>query len=182
MVNARKLVHLSGTAFPLIAALNPYLALAGISMAIIAFFSMEILKGRVNIPLASSLYREQERPGPAGEPLLYLISIASLLAISLFFMPMACYAAIIVLTLGDGVAGPIGKAFGRRKLPGSRKTWAGSLAGFTLAAAAGFIFAGPAVIAGAAAGMAVEGYAPRLENLLVPAAAFLTMAILSLLI
>jgi dolichol kinase len=182
MVNARKLVHLSGAAFPLIAAVNPYLALAGMIAAIIAFFSLEALKGRAHIPLASLLYREQERSGPASEPLLYLISIASLLAMSLFFMPAACYAAIIVLTVGDGAAGLAGKAFGRRKLPRSEKTWTGSLARLTLAAAAGFIFAGPAAIAGAAAGMAVEGYAPRLENLLVPASAFLTMAILSLLI
>jgi len=95
-------------------------------------------------------------------------------------MTSACYAAIIVLTIGDGMAAVAGKSFGKRKLPYSEKTWIGSLTGFALAASFGFIIAGPLAIAGAAAGMAVEGYSHRLENLLIASSAFLAMAILSL--
>jgi dolichol kinase len=180
MVSLRKLVHISGAAFAFIAALNPSVALAGITVGIIVFFSFELLKRRVKIPLAYYLYRENERQGAAVEPALYLISIASLLIASLFFMPSACYAAIIVLTLGDGVAAIAGKSFGKRRLPYSEKTWIGSVTGFALAAFLGFIVAGPVAIAGAATGMAVEGYSHRLENLLIASSAFLAMAILSL--
>jgi dolichol kinase len=182
MVSLRKLVHISGAAFPIIAIFNPYLALASILAVILAFFSFEAVKPRTNIPLVSSMYREYERSIPAGEPLFYLTSIASLLVLSLFFMPSACYAAIIVLTVGDGISGVAGKAFGRRKIPHGEKTWIGSISGFALAAAFGFMIAGPVAIAGAAAGMAVEGYSHRLENLLVASSAFLAMAILSLLL
>jgi dolichol kinase len=180
MVSLRKLVHISGAAFAFIAALDPFVALSGIAVGIIVFFSFELLKRRTKLPFASSLYRENECQGAAVEPALYLISIASLLVASLFFMPSACYAAIIVLTIGDGVAAVAGKSFGKRKLPHSEKTWIGSLTGFALAAIFGFIIAGPVAIAGAAAGMAVEGYSHRLENLLIASSAFLAMAILSL--
>lgn len=175
----RKLVHLSGAAFAFIAWLNPYLAVIGITAGLIAFFVLEALKHGINIPLLPSLYRDGERSAIAYEPLIYLASIASLLLISLFFLPQACYTAIIVLTLGDGVAGIVGRALGKHKLPHSEKSWEGSLAGLAVAATVGIFFAGPLAIAGAAAGMAAEAYSQRLENLSVALSAFLAMAILT---
>lgn len=181
ILELRKLVHVSGAAFAFIAWLNPYVAVAGIAAGIVAFFGLEASRQRIKIPFLPALYRDSELSGPAYEPLLYLLSIASLLVLSLFFMPSACYAAIIVLTIGDGVAGIVGRAFGKRKLPHSNKTWLGSLSGLAMAAMLGFIFIGPLAIAGAVAGMAVEGYSHRLENFSIAASAFIVMAILSLL-
>ena len=182
ILQLRKLVHVSGAAFAFIAWFNPYVAVAGIAAGIVAFFGLEASRTRIKLPLLSSLYRDSELAGHAYEPLLYLISIAALLVLSLFFMPSACYAAIIILTIGDGVAGIVGRAFGKQKLPHSNKTWLGSLSGLALAALLGFIFIGPLAIAGAVAGMAVEGYSHRLENFSVAASAFLAMAILSILL
>ncbi len=177
----RKLVHLSGAGFALLAWFNPYLAMAGIAAGVVAFLALEAGKHRMSVPWLSTLYRDGERSGIAREPLLYLLSIASLLLISLFFLPSACYAAIVVLTVGDSIAGIAGRAFGKHGLPGSKKTLEGTLAGFIAASAVGFLFAGPLALAGAAAGMAAEAYAHRLENLSVALAAFLAMAVLSLL-
>ncbi len=182
ILQLRKLVHVSGAAFAFMALFDPYLAVACIAAGIIAFFGLEASRQRIKLPLLPSLYRDSELAGRAYEPLLYLLSIALLLMLSLVFMPSACYAAIIVLTIGDGVAGIVGRAFGKRKLPHSDKTWLGSLSGLAMAAMLGFIFIGPLAIAGAVAGMAVEGYSHRLENFSVAASAFLVMAILSLLL
>lgn len=177
----RKLVHLSGAAFAFIALFSPYLALVAVGAGIAAFLALEGVKGGIHVPLLSSLYRDGERAGIAYEPLFYLASIASLLLISLSYFPPACDAAIIVLTVGDGLASMVGRAFGKYRLPHSEKTLEGTLSGFAVAAAVGFIFAGPVAVAGAAAGMAVEAYAPRFENVSVAASALLVMVILSLL-
>jgi dolichol kinase len=176
----RKLVHLSGAAFAIIAWFSPVIAAMGIATGLIVFFTLEAVKLAGAAPWLWSLYREDERAGIAYEPLSYLVAIGSLLLISLFFLPSACYAAIVVLTLGDGIAGLLGRAVGKHPLPYSKKTWEGTAAGFVLAAAAGFLFAGPLAIAGAAAGMAAEAYSRRLENISVALAAFLAMAALSL--
>jgi dolichol kinase len=178
----RKLVHISGVAFAFIAFFDAPLALLIALAGIVAFFALETLRRRADLPFISLLYRDSEMKGIASEPLLYLLCIAVLLAVSLVFEPPACYAAIVVLTVGDGVAGIVGKAVGRHKLPKSRKSWEGSLAGFIAASAVGFLFAGPLAIAGAAAGMAAEAYSDRLENLSVAAASFAVMAVLSFLI
>jgi len=175
----RKLVHISGAAFAFIALYSPGTSLLIALAGILIFFILEALRRRKDIPYLSVLYRDSERKGIAPEPLLYLLCIATLLAISLVFDAPACYAAIIVLTVGDGVAGIVGRTFGRHGLPHSKKTWEGSLAGFIAATAVGFIFAGPIAIAGAAAGMAAEAYAERLENLSVASLSFIAMALLS---
>jgi len=96
------------------------------------------------------LYRERELGTVAYDPLAYLLSIIALLALSLVFMPEACYVAIVVMTVGDGFAALAGRHLHGPRLPHSHKTWYGSLVGFVLAAAAGYLVAGPMAIAGAA--------------------------------
>lgn len=181
MIHLRKLVHVSGVAFAFIALCSPYLALAGIIVCLLAFFLIETVKPLIGRELLPIVYRDDELTGRAYEPLFYLISISILLIVSLYTMRSVCYVAIVVLTAGDGTAGIVGRALGKHRLPGSEKTWEGSIAGLAMAAALGFMFAGPPAIVGAAAGMAAEAYARRLENLSVVAAAFLAMAILYLL-
>ncbi len=177
----RKLVHISGAAFAFFALFSRPLSLLLALASILAFFTLEALRRRADLPIISALYRDSEKRGIASEPLLYLLCIATLLAASLVFDPGVCLATIVVLTVGDGIAGIVGRALGKHRLPQSKKTWEGSLSGFIAASAVGYIFAGPLAIAGAAAGMAAEAYSRRLENFWVAAASFLTMAILSLL-
>jgi dolichol kinase len=117
MYPLRKIVHLSGAAFAFIAWLNPLLATMGIAAGLTVFFTLEAVKLGAGVPWLWSLYREDERAGIAYEPLLYLVSIALLLVVSLFFLPSACYAAIVVLAVGDGVAGIAGGAIRRGRAP-----------------------------------------------------------------
>lgn len=177
----RKLVHISGAAFAFFALYSRALSLLIALAVILVFFTLEALRRRADLPFVSVLYRDSEVKGIASEPLLYLLCMVTLLALSMVLDPGVCMAAIVVLTVGDGVAGIAGRAIGKHRLPNSKKTWEGSISGFVAAAAVGLLFAGPLAIAGAAAGMAAEAYSQRLENLSVAAASFLTMAILSLL-
>lgn len=176
MIEPRKVIHLSGAVFALIALFAPLFAAACVVLGLVTFISLEIARSRMNIGPLSVLYRDYEASGCASEPLMYLLSILVLLTISLFAMPSVCYASIIVLTIGDGIASVIGKKFGRTRLPYSNKTWAGSISGFLLSTAIGYFFAGPIIIAGAAAGMAVEAYMEKHENALIAASAFISMA------
>jgi hypothetical protein len=100
----RKLVHVGGVLFVPVAMLSPSLALGLALLGILLFFVVDYLKGRVDRRVSGLLYRENELRGQATEPLTYLLAIAALLAIALVFSPYACYAAIVVLTVG-GLAG-----------------------------------------------------------------------------
>lgn len=176
-VYLRKLVHMAGAAFVFIALFDGYVAIGLSLLGIAAFIALEAVKPGLDKKLLLTLYRERELGSCAYEPMYFLIAILGLLIISLVFMPAACYGAIVVLTIGDGAATMVGRALGKLKMPFSEKTVAGSLSGFALAAIIGYFVAGPAIIVGAAAGMVVEAYTNKYENLLVAIAAFLSMAL-----
>ncbi|CAJ37011.1 phosphatidate cytidylyltransferase [Methanocella arvoryzae] len=176
MFSLRKLVHMGGVLFVPLAMYNRYLALGMAILGIGAFFVLELVKRKLDPKLAGLVYRKGEMSGTATEPLAYLLAITLLLAISLLFMPEACDAAIIVLTLGDGVATLAGRAIGGPKLPCTKKTWSGMLAGIIIAGSAGYFVAGPIALVGAAGGMIAEAYAGRGDNCLTAIAAFLCMA------
>ncbi|OPY29498.1 MAG: hypothetical protein A4E28_00815 [Methanocella sp. PtaU1.Bin125] len=174
----RKLIHIGGGLFVPVALLSQYIALALALLGLFLFIILERQKRGAVPELFRHLYRDNERESVAMEPLAYLLAIIALLALSIVFMPGACYVAILVMTVGDGVATLAGKAVGGPGLPGSRKTLAGSLAGLVAAAAAGYFVAGlPVAIAGAAGGMAVEAYAGRYDNALTAVAAFACAAL-----
>jgi dolichol kinase len=176
MFSLRKLVHMGGVLFVPLAMFNQYLALGMAVLGIGAFFILELLKRKLDPKLAGLLYRTGEMSGTAMEPLAYLLAITLLLAISLLYLPQACYVAIIVLTLGDGVATIAGRAIGGPKLPRTEKTWSGMLSGMIVSAAVGFLIAGPVALAGAAGGMIAEAYAGKGDNCFTAIVAFLCMA------
>ncbi|MCD1294826.1 hypothetical protein CUJ83_07415 [Methanocella sp. CWC-04] len=178
IIEPRKLVHISGTAFVFIALYSAYISIALISLGLAVFIALELAKRYVKKEYLSILYRDGEMKGCAFEPFLYLVSIAGLLVISLYYAPEVCYASIIVLTLGDGVASTMGKKFGRRKLPYTKKTLAGTVSGIIVSSAVGYFFVGPLIFIGSIAGMITEAYAGKLENLWIPVAAFLSMALI----
>jgi dolichol kinase len=173
----RKLVHIGGALFVPLAIYNQYLALALAVLGIFVFVVCEWLKCRTAPQFFRCLYRDHELDTVAYEPLGYLLSITALLALSIIFMPEACYVAIIVMTVGDGFATMVGRSMQGPRLPYSRKTWYGSLAGFILAAAVGYLLAGPMAIAGAAGGMAVEAYVGKYDNVITSATALICAAL-----
>ncbi len=181
IASLRKLIHIGGVLFVPLALYNQYLALVLAVLGTTLFIIFEHLKHQVAPGFFRHLYRDHELGGVAYEPLAYLLSIVALLALSLVFMPLACYVAIIVMTIGDGVAALTGRATQGPKLPFSRKTWAGSLAGFAVATVAGCLVAGPVAIAGAAGGMAAEAYAGKYDNALVAAVALVCTALAAIL-
>ena len=148
-------------------------------LAAFIFIVFERQKRRMMPGFFRLLYREHELGTIAYEPLAYLLSIVALLALSLVFMPQACYVAIVAMTVGDGIAALVGRSIQGPELPGSRKTWYGSLAGLVVAAAAGYLVAGPMAIAGAAGGMAAEAYAGKYDNAITAAAALVCAVIAS---
>lgn len=178
----RKLVHIAGAAFAFIALFNVYLAIAGIVLGILTFLALELIKPRIGKDLLRIVYRDGEFRSCAFEPLAYLLSIAALLMLSLFIAPGVCYASIIVLTVGDGFATIAGKFLRSPKMPRTSKTWSGFIAGVILSSAIGYIFVGPLILIGAIVGMITEAYVLKAENITVIAAAFLSMAFLSLFI
>lgn len=176
----RKLVHIGGALFVPLAFYDQYLALALAVLATLFFLVIERQKRRVMPGFFRCLYREDELGTAALEPMAYLLSIIALLALSLVFMPLACYVAIIVMTAGDGVAAMVGRALRGPKLPYSRKTLYGTLAGIIAAGTVGYLFAGPMAIAGAVGGMAAEAYAGRYDNAITAAVALVCAVIASM--
>jgi CDP-diglyceride synthetase len=119
----------------------------------------------------------------------YALAAAVLTAVGLLGRPFPAAAALWALALGDGVGGAVGRRFGRRRyaLPwGKPKSLEGSLTvallaavGVALAAAWFRVPAGAARIAAAGAVAALaEAAAPRAsDNLVVPAAVWLLLAV-----
>ena len=183
LASLRKLIHVGGVLFVPLALYNQYIALALAMLATLLFIVAERQKLRVVPHFFRSLYRGHELDAIAYEPLAYILSLDALLALSLVYMPLACYMGIIVMTVGDGVAAIVGLRLRWPRLPYTRKTLSGSLAGFVAAAVVGYFVAGPAMaVAGAAGGMAAEAYAGRYDNAVTAAVAFACAVLVSLLI
>jgi len=173
----RKLVHVGGSLFVPLAIYNQYLALAFAVLATLVFIVFEWQKRRFVPGFFRHLYRERELGTVACEPLAYLLSIVALLGLSLVFMPLVCYVAIVVMTVGDGFAAIVGRTMQGPPLPYSCKTWYGTLAGIIISGAAGYLFAGPVAIAGAIGGMIAEAYAGKYDNAITAAVAFICAAL-----
>lgn len=174
----RKVIHISGALIPVFAGddfLGKYLTVGLLVFGLAVFLFLETIKPKISPAILSLVYRDNEIKGFAFEPLSYIISVISLLSISFFIDETICFAAIAILTAGDGVAGVIGRRYGRHRLNFNKdKSWEGSLSGFIAASLTGFYYAGPIAIAGSAFGM-TAGAVSRHDNIAVPYAALLAM-------
>ena len=172
----RKMVHLSGALFPVLAIYSgKEVALGFVLFLTLLFLGIEPIKPKIRTSsFFRLLWRKNEYERFAIEPLLYLLSILSLLLLSYRLDEGICYASIVVLAVGDGLATIVG-IHGKMCYGGSSKTIEGTLAGILGAAICSFPFAGPTALAGAIAGMYVESRSCRHDNLTVPFAALLGM-------
>jgi dolichol kinase len=136
ILSLRKLVHVGGVLLVPIALYNQYMAPALAMLATLLFIAVERQKFRVVPDLIRHLYHGHELDAIAYEPLAYFLSLIALPALSLVFMPLACYTGIIAMTVGDGVAAMVGLRLRWPRPPYTRKTLSDSLAGFIAAAAA----------------------------------------------
>jgi len=137
----------------------------------------------VNIPVISFITwkaaNKTELYEFATSPIFFALGIA----ISLFVFPEPIsYAAIAVLTLGDGGAHLFGMKFGKHSLPTDKgKSVEGTIAGFVCAFLGALFFVNPlmALIA-AAVGMLIEGIPnPLNDNLLLPLFSGLVLVLIS---
>lgn len=179
----RKVVHLFGALFPVIAVYSGKEAAVGLVMFLtFLFLGMELIKPKIRpYSLFKILWRKNEYEKFASAPLFYLVSILALLLLSYRLDEGICYASIVVLAVGDGLATIIG-IHGKMCYGDSSKTIEGTAAGILGAILCGFPFAGPLSIAGGIAGMYVEARSERSDNLTVPFAALLGMLVMQFLV
>lgn len=159
----RKLLHLSGGAIPFLAAsFGPVAVVAGAALLSAIYVAHELLD--------LHLFRHVKRgDGFDAAPLNYGLSVSVLLVLPT--EPSAAYAAIMVLALGDGFAGIVGRRGDRELVNG--KTVEGSAACFVAGLAGSLLFLDPlSAVACSAAGTAAEALLPH-DNLGVPFAAYL---------
>jgi dolichol kinase len=184
----RKAIHIFGFSIPFISIIAgiPFAAALIIALAA-AYTASEYfrLKGR-NFPVLITITRMAMRDSAGEEkqntfvtaPLYFA---AGILASLLIFPAPFNYAAIAVVTLGDGFASIAGRLYGRHNVPhAGGKTVEGSLAGLACAFAGAAIFVSPttALIA-AAIGMAIELVPLRVtDNLAVPLISGLSISLI----
>ncbi len=186
----RKAIHIFGFSIPFISIVaGVYFAVAIIIALAVAYSISEHfrLKGR-NLPVLTTVTKmamrdvattgEEKKNTFVKAPLYFA---AGILASLMIFPAPFNYAAIAVITLGDGFASIAGRLYGKNKIPCTGgKTVEGSLAGFVCAFAGAAIFVSPATaLIAAIIGMAIELLPLRVtDNLTVPLLSGLTISII----
>lgn len=175
-MQVRKVIHIGGVLIPVIAAsTGKNLTIALVLSGFAVFLLTEALKQKIPRGILSMVYRENELKDFSIEPLSYFISVLSLLFISFFIDEKICFAAIAALAAGDGVAGVVGRRYGRHRFSFNKnKSWEGTLSGFIAASLSGFYFAGWIALVGGAFGM-LAGAVNKHDNVAVPYAALAAM-------
>ena len=177
----RKFVHISGALVPFIAIFaGRTLAIQLLIACILLFLTLELVRPKAqHHPIVHALWRGEESRAIAIDPLVYFLSILSLLILASWVDEGICYASIIVLTLGDGFSTIVG-VHGKMCLWGSSKTIEGTVAGIIMAALVGFYFAGFLAVIGSVVGMIAEARSSQYDNLTVPVTALLAMLIVQM--
>lgn len=179
----RKVIHISGALFPVMAVyFGKEVTVGLVTFLTFLFLGMELIKPKIRpYSFFKILWRKNEYNEFASAPLLYLISILALLLLSYRLDEGICYASIVVLAVGDGLATIIG-IHGKMCYGNSSKTIEGTAAGLLGAVLCSFPFAGPLSIAGGVAGMYVEARSCRSDNLTVPLSALMCMLVMQFLV
>jgi len=186
MEAVRKLIHISGVLTIVLAELLGRTFLSSVVLVITAVFMISEylrLQGKA-LPVVTEITRMAAREDEAADwvlrPVFYAVGI--IIAMNLFPRPVN-YAAIAILTVGDGFASFVGTRFGRHRFPYNHdKTLEGSISFFLASFFSTLIFVSPpAALLGSMVGAFTESLPTgSSENVVVPAAAGLCMSILPL--
>jgi dolichol kinase len=140
----RKIIHLASA---LVILINIFIshefAVYSLIFAILLYSISEILRIRkIHVPLISDVTDycsyNFEKKSFVYSPLIFAISILVLIT---FFPETNGYVGLVALTLGDGVAGLIGKQFGKTKLfYNKKKSLEGSMSMFIITFLSVFLF------------------------------------------
>ncbi len=181
----REVIHMGSFLIPLLChflAVNRFLVAGGILATAVVYAFAELSRGvgrRVPLftPITTLVAVGEEQWGFATAPAFFALGIA--LALTLVPPPVG-YAAIAILTLGDGTARLVGKTLGRRAIPYNKaKRLEGTAAGTVVAAAAALLFVpAPQAVVAAVSSMVVETLPlPVNDNLLIPLVAALVLTV-----
>ena len=182
----RETIHLAGflvAVFAMYLSLNRYFAASLILVVMLLYIMSELARMlNKNIPVLSTITWKAAIQPELYEfvtaPIFFALGIMFTL---LLFPPLVSYAAIAVITLGDGFATLFGKTIGRHVFPYNKgKKIEGTIFGFLLASLGASMFVSPLkALAGAAVGMIVESLpAPINDNLTIPLIAGLTILLM----
>jgi dolichol kinase len=179
----RKSIHMLGFAVPFVVMkLGTNLVVVMIGAVTILYLTSETLrlKGR-SLPAITEFTKKAARPEELSSYILPPLYFALGFVVSLLIFPQPIgFAAIAVLTLGDGTSNIVG-SFGQKRLPfNSRKTLEGTISGFLLGFLGAAVFVPPlSALLGAAVGSLMEALPlPINDNLTVPVSSGLAMSIL----
>ena len=172
----REVIHMGSFLIPLLCHffnVNRYALAAVILATAVVYAFSELARGvGISFPPFTTITNKvavgEEQWGFATSPTLFALSI--FIALTLY-PPRTGFAAITILTLGDGTARLVGKKLGRRVLPYNKaKKLEGTLAGILLSAAASLLFVSPSkAIAASIISMIVETLPlPINDNILIP--------------
>ena len=187
MEAVRKLIHISGVLTIALAELLGRTFLSSMILIMTTLFLISEylrLQGRafpVVIEITRLAAREDEAADWILRPVFYAVGI--IIAMNLFPRPVN-YAAMSILTVGDGFAALIGTRFGRHHFPyNHNKNLEGSISFFLTSFLSTLIFVSPpAALVGSIVGTFTESLPIEWsENIVVPVAAGLCMSILPLL-
>jgi HAD superfamily phosphoserine phosphatase-like hydrolase len=181
----RELIHIGSFLLTFISIyfIDPFLLASLIVFVTILYTLSEIARIRgINIPVLSLITwkaaNKTELYEFATSPIFFALGIA--LAFLVFPEPIS-YAAIAVLTLGDGGAHVFGMKFGKHPLPSNRgKSVEGTIAGFVCAFLGAVLFVHPLfALVAASVGMLIEGLPnPLNDNLLLPLVSGLVLVLI----
>ena len=182
----REVIHMGSFLIPLLCHffnVNRYVLAAVILATAVIYAFSELARGLgISFPPFTTITNKvavgEEQWGFATSPTLFALSI--FIALTLY-PPRTGFAAITILTLGDGTARLVGKKFGRRVLPHNKaKKLEGTVAGILLSAAASLLFVSPSkAIAASIIGMIVETIPlPINDNILIPLVAAVALTVI----
>jgi phosphoserine phosphatase/dolichol kinase len=182
----REVIHMGSFLIPLLCHflnVNRYaLGAVILATAVVSIFSELARAAHLQLPPFTTLTTlaalGEETWGFAVSPLLFALGI--LIALTLYSPPTG-FAAITILTLGDGTARLVGKKLGRRVLPYNKtKKLEGTVAGILVSATASLLFVSPArALVASVLSLLVETLPlPVDDNLLIPLTAGLALHIL----
>ena len=182
----REVIHMGSFLIPLLCHflnVNRYaLAAVILATAVVYAFSELARAAHLRLPPFTTLTTlaalGEEKWGFATSPLLFALGIIVAL---ILYPPPTGFAAITVLTLGDGTARLVGKKLGTRVLPYNKtKKLEGTVAGMLLSATASLLFVSPTrALAASVLSLLVETLPlPVDDNLLIPLTAGLVLHVL----
>lgn len=170
----RKSIHMLGFTMVSLYMHSPYIALSLLVVLLAIYCVSEYIRLRlgINIPVVSkvtSLARREDEP--ISKPVMAPAYLALGILITLITLPQpANYVGIAVVTLGDGSASIVGRAYGRHRIPYTGKSVEGSLAFFVVSMLGSMLLVQPLIaLMASLVGVAVEqAPLPINDNITIP--------------